>query len=230
MENATKALLIAAAVLIAIVLIATGVLLIKNISGTSQQANETGELLSNATDKASSDIIGGLKRTIISKEKFNDFINNFNQKYSNSKEFIDTINIQNEKLKDQIEIMGYIYVDTTKRFYEADVIKDYYTKNNYHEYMMQEGFKILENKNIIERLENPLSDSHRGELLEVYAKMKGETLTDENKETIEAEYIKDKNDGTIVSWITWYFGYDKYGYIDRAYYIVFLDCPKSWYK
>ena len=42
MENATKALLIAAAVLMAIVLIATGVLLIKNASGTSKQANETG--------------------------------------------------------------------------------------------------------------------------------------------------------------------------------------------
>ena len=70
MENATKALLIAAAVLIAIVLIATGVLLIKNVSGISKQADEVQNSLSLSTDSA----IRDYQKNYVTKEEFNKFV------------------------------------------------------------------------------------------------------------------------------------------------------------
>lgn len=57
MENATKALLIAATILIAIVLIALGVLLVKNVNNSSEQAEKVSNSLSNATNNAMKDII-----------------------------------------------------------------------------------------------------------------------------------------------------------------------------
>lgn len=50
MENASRALLIAAAVLIAIIIIALGIKLLGGVSDTSKQANEVGTELSNATN------------------------------------------------------------------------------------------------------------------------------------------------------------------------------------
>lgn len=112
MENATKALLIAASVLIVIVLIAVGVLLIGNASDTSDQAKQVGNSIGLAAGNASSDAIGGLKSTIISKKKFNSFINDFSDKYKTSNQLVDAIlNDQNKKLSNQIQIVGYIYQD-----------------------------------------------------------------------------------------------------------------------
>ena len=52
MENATKALLIAAAVLIAILLIAFGMRIFNSTSDVSGQAQDTGKQISNQTTKA----------------------------------------------------------------------------------------------------------------------------------------------------------------------------------
>lgn len=57
MENATKALLIVATILIAIVLIALGVLLVKNVNNSSEQAEKVSNSLSNATNNAMKNII-----------------------------------------------------------------------------------------------------------------------------------------------------------------------------
>ena len=82
MENATKALLIAASVLIVIVLIAVGVLLLGKTSDTSEQAGQVGNSLSLATDSAADDIFGGrivqteeLKKLFIDKFEMVDMFN-----------------------------------------------------------------------------------------------------------------------------------------------------------
>lgn len=61
MENATKALLIAAAVLIAIVLIALGVRLLGSSNDASGQAKNTAGAISNSTNSAVEDVTGALR-------------------------------------------------------------------------------------------------------------------------------------------------------------------------
>lgn len=61
MENATKALLIAAAVLIAIVLIALGVRLLSSTGDVSGQANQVSGALNSSTSNAVKDITNMLK-------------------------------------------------------------------------------------------------------------------------------------------------------------------------
>lgn len=60
MENATKALLIAAAVLIAIVLIALGVRLLNAAGDTSGDAENVSSQLKNSTGKASNDLVNSI--------------------------------------------------------------------------------------------------------------------------------------------------------------------------
>ena len=55
MENATKALLIAAAVLVAIVLIALGVRLLSAATNTSQEASEVSEGIKTQTEGAATE-------------------------------------------------------------------------------------------------------------------------------------------------------------------------------
>ena len=62
MENATKALLIAAAVLIAIVLIALGVNLLNSSGNAADQAGDVSEELNSTTDQAIQDIQGSLSQ------------------------------------------------------------------------------------------------------------------------------------------------------------------------
>ena len=52
MENASKALIIAGAVLISIVLISLGVILIGNSGDSSDQAKETANMIENKSDQA----------------------------------------------------------------------------------------------------------------------------------------------------------------------------------
>ena len=52
MENATKALLIAAAVLIVILVIALGMKIFNSTSGASRQAVDSGKQISNTTQEA----------------------------------------------------------------------------------------------------------------------------------------------------------------------------------
>lgn len=74
MENATKALLIAAAVLITIVLVAVGVLLIGNTSDVSDQADKAGNSISTVTEEAVIDMQGGV---YLSSDEFKKFIDDF---------------------------------------------------------------------------------------------------------------------------------------------------------
>ena len=60
MENATKALLIAAAVLIAIVLVALGVRLLNASGDTSDQADKVANQLSQSTGTAANGVINNI--------------------------------------------------------------------------------------------------------------------------------------------------------------------------
>ena len=60
MENASKALLIAASVLIAILLIAFGIRIFNSVSNTSESATQLGSLLSDNLGTASAGLIGTL--------------------------------------------------------------------------------------------------------------------------------------------------------------------------
>ena len=60
MENATKALLIAAAVLIAIVLVALGVKLLSSAGDTSGEASNVSNALKGSTTNAANGVVDGL--------------------------------------------------------------------------------------------------------------------------------------------------------------------------
>lgn len=60
MENATKALLIAAAVLIAIILIGLGVGILSSSNDSSKQAGQTANAMSNSADVAVNNVKDGL--------------------------------------------------------------------------------------------------------------------------------------------------------------------------
>ena len=60
MENATKALLIAAAVLIVILIIALGMRIFSSTSGATSSATSTGEAIDNQTLQASNQAQGAL--------------------------------------------------------------------------------------------------------------------------------------------------------------------------
>jgi len=64
MENATKALLIAAAVLVVIVIIALGVRLLGAAGDSSTQAKEVSETLTTTTEKAATEISTGLSTLV----------------------------------------------------------------------------------------------------------------------------------------------------------------------
>lgn len=60
MENATKALLIAAAVLIAIVLVALGVRLLSSAGDTSGDAENVSNAIKDSTTNAAGDVVNNL--------------------------------------------------------------------------------------------------------------------------------------------------------------------------
>ena len=94
MENATKALLISAAVLIVIVIIALGVSLLKSVSNTTMQSQSIGEIIGNATNIASKEF----KRKLIPVET----IKNMNYYGLND------VLTQN-KTREKIKVAGFIY-------------------------------------------------------------------------------------------------------------------------
>ena len=249
MENATKALLIAAAVLIAIVLIATGVLLIKNASGTSKQANETGKLLSNATDKASVDVSGGLKGLVISKTKFNEILDKFDPEHSDSYQnskmpgIILDLTTRNNLLKDQIKIEGYVYKKPFRLFKQNGVYSnDFFTSNGIDDKKQNESKmefsarmvnveipKLLQN-DAIEKLDNPLYDE-KGieEIKQKTYKVLNEKINPNISEQDFRNAFDNNNNEKIVSY-SWYFRYDETGYIDKAVYIVILNPTHKYTK
>lgn len=246
MENATKALLIAAAVLMAIVLIATGVLLIKNASGTSKQANETGELLSNATDKASVSVQGGLKEMIISKKEFNEILDKFSSEHSDSYQkskipgIILDLTTRNNLLKDQIKIEGYIYKKPFRIFIQNGVYSnDFYTSNDIESKKQNESKmefsarminveipKLLMN-NVVEKLDNPLYDE-KG-IKEIQDKMY-KVLKEINSSISKQDFINEFNKDKEIINYAWHFRCDETGYIDKAVYIVILNPTHEYIK
>lgn len=64
MENATKALLISASVLIAIVLIALGVNLLGSVGDTTNHAEQVGEALKNGVANETDKLIGSMSNTM----------------------------------------------------------------------------------------------------------------------------------------------------------------------
>ena len=64
MENASKALIIAGAILISILLISLGILMFNASKGTTDQASSTGNALSNYANQGVEKIEGTLANTI----------------------------------------------------------------------------------------------------------------------------------------------------------------------
>lgn len=214
MENATKALLIAAAVLVAIVLIALGIVLINNAADTSKQADETGKIISNATDEA----IRKFQKIYISKEEFNDFINDFKTKYKSSGEFINRIqNDQNSKIRNQIEIIGYIYDGKKSEFFSEKVVADAHKKSgnlmDSGEYWKNEGLPYLLEHNKLIKLSNSINiDSIKLELTNFYNNKTGNSKTVE-----EFSGLKLPTSGY------WFFIFDDDEYIEKAYCIYSIE-------
>lgn len=186
MENATKALLIAAAVLIVIVLVSVGLLLMKNVGNTAGQAQEVGDKISESAGVALDSVIGGTKGIIISKGKFNSFIKDFKKKYTSSNQFLNTIlNEQNKILQDQIQVIGYVYQDDYMKLHtheRTDELKELLKNFSYeNEEKNKEIFdyeinvwipKLLQEGKIIP-LKDALDDDERKEKLkEVYKNKK----------------------------------------------------------
>ena len=103
MENATKALIIAAAVLISIVIVALGVLLISNVSDSSGEAQKVGNSLSIAIGNAAGGFLGG---KTISKEEAETFFKDKKIEYI----------IDGKKLSNKIHIKGYSYLKMNSDF------------------------------------------------------------------------------------------------------------------
>lgn len=98
MENATKALLIAAAILITIVIIAIGVLLLGNSSDVSEQADKVGTSLSTSAEEA---VIGMQGGVYLSKEKLLELLRNIGY---------ETHYTTNEgKFADNVFVRGYLF-------------------------------------------------------------------------------------------------------------------------
>lgn len=98
MENATKALLISAAVLIVIVIIALGVSLLKSVSNTTIQSQSIGEIIGNATNNASRVFKGKLLQveTIKNMSSYGDYYG------------LNEVLAQN-KTREKIKVAGFIY-------------------------------------------------------------------------------------------------------------------------
>lgn len=231
MENTTKALLIAASVLIVIVLIATGVLIIKNVKNTKEDIDKTGNSLTFATDSAVRDV----QKNYITKEEFNKFVDYFKQENRSSNEFLNIVSKQNAKIRNQIKITGYVYTGKIN-FNEipTSILKssnDCKSLEEYHQYMINEGFNILKKRGELELVTNTVY-SHKEYYIKVYAKKSGyaeyDTLDEETKQKIEKDYTSDRNSKTVTSWGRWNWSYDEDGYINEVYYIAYLQFASNW--
>lgn len=217
MENTTKALIIAAAVLIVIVLAALGVLLIRNVSNTSDQAQDIGDLIGEAAGNASSDVVGGTKRVIISQKKFNSFIDNFSEKYSVISDVFNKIeNEQNKILSDQISVEGYLYIGgKIENLYDSDfnTKKRINSKEEFYKYVVNTWINKDEIQNQLTSIGNPTKpetlERITEELTEVYTNKMGEGISQEDFES-KARAVS-------------FFGYDEWGYINKMVYIAFVN-------
>lgn len=214
MENATKALLIIATILITIVLIAIGILIIKNVSKTSNDANKVAEEIGNATNKASIEVLGGLKGTIISKEKFNEVFDDW--KITTKVQLDNEISIKNEKLKDQIEMIGWVY---TKGNYSEK--KGFPTTSEAKIKWCQEKEKEKEDGiEVVVRLDNPFdNDKVKNLCKDIYER---ETKNSDQYLSFEdyCEQFEQKNkQNKIPIRYSFFWTYDETGYINKVYFL-----------
>ena len=179
MENATKALLISAAVLIVIVIIALGVSLLKSVSNTTIQSQSIGEIIGNATNNASRVFKGKLLPVETIK----------NMRYHGEYYGLNEVLAQN-KTRKKIKVAGFIYKTISEwddEHREWSVFKDtcLATKDGETEYeksqrivdsdiynskdfiMAKDIFKIREETN--EYLDKNVQNWDDGHLLFIYA-------------------------------------------------------------
>lgn len=239
MENATKALLISAGILIAIVVIAIGILVIKNVSNTSENSNRIGQEISNATNKSSIEVLGGLKGIIISKEKFNIFLENF---YSNknSKEIMEKIGLRNKILNDQIKLYGWQYKEND--YMSLVSSKGFPTESEFPELSRGEVNKkkiewCKKNSNLLDAIKKPAdTDARRQICKDLYYKYIDEDpeLTRENTlsyEEYENKFTQSKRYNYMQPMRASFFWiYDDTGYISEVYYVAGLLWDKNYAK
>ena len=112
MENATKALLIAAAVLATIVVIALGISILKSVSGTGQQADELKIAIDESTKKTTKSTLKSLRKLREqTKEEFNGEyqqyvtnVNNRNYWGITSDDLFELLEMNNERDDDERKI------------------------------------------------------------------------------------------------------------------------------
>ena len=203
MENATKGLLIATAVLIVIVIIALGVSLLKNSSETNNNAEKTGKAISIATDEA----IRKYQKSYISKEEFNDYFENI--KANSANQFINGIlNDRNIKIREQVEIIGYIYKEKRSDFFNESKVKEARLSNIMEagKYWENTTLPYLLNNNKLIALSNPKDIAAVLEsLTEFYNSKTGNSMTVD-------EFRKLR----LPTSSFWFFGFDKDGYVNKA--------------
>lgn len=221
MENVTKALLIAAGILIVIVIVTIGILIIKNVSNTSNNADKVGEEISNATNKSSIEVLGGLKGIVISKERFNMAWEEW--KFAYKQQADQEILNKKELLKDQIELIGWVY-----------------NKSNYTKMVAAEGYPTtsttglskkeigeetlswcMKNQDKLIKLDNPLENEKTKEICkEVYEK---ETKNSGKYYSFDDYYEKIKQmskygyKGPVR--FSFFWTYDETGYINKVYFV-----------
>lgn len=207
MENSTKALLIAAAVLTAIVIIAGGIAILRSASSSSSQAEDTGKVISMATDGA----IKKFQKSVVSKEEFNEFVADIKNKYKSAGQLINTImNTQNSKIRNQIELIGYIYNGKRSNFFgESDVIEANKLLSNlpkFGEYWNKTALPNLKRNNKLIDLSDATNiNSIKSDITNFYNQKTGSSLTIE-------EYFALKLESSAY----WFFLYDSDGYIYKA--------------
>lgn len=199
MENATKALLVAAVALITIVLISIGVLLIKNVSGIKKQTEQVSETLGSETGEAATDAIGVLGRTTITKEEFNDFAEKIGSQDFYTEDFLNAIRDNDNRFKNQIEFEGYVFYGDRNEWYSIVSGINYLDR-------FKRGAKVIESI-IPEQVKN-------GKLFPINEPYEKKSIGRKMREVYniaEGEKVR--------GFLTVYMTVDKYGYIDRTAYI-----------
>ena len=235
MENASKALLIAAAVLVAIVIIALGIVLIKDTGNTSKKIDETGNLLKESTKIASGNARGAMKGLIISKEKFNVFLEDF---YSNknSREIMQKLGLRQELLPKQIELIGWQWIGNDYTKISSDYgfpLEENFPNLSRNELTEKRVTWCQENSNSLIKLTDPENnDKRREECKKLYYKFIDEDpeLKNTNTRTYE-EYEEKCINSKSFNYMhpmraSFFWSYDDTGYIDKVYYVSGL----IWYK
>lgn len=216
MENTTKALLIAAVILITIVIISIGILLIKNVSNTSDNASKVGQEISNATSKSTIEIFGGLKGIKVSKKNFNNAFEN--TKFGTKSEIDERILSQKELLKDQIELVGWMYNDN---YINLSKDKELASLNKLA--LKERGKAVLEwcakNQDKMSKINNPLDNENIKELCKKNYEEKTEKLNSCYSFEEYCEKFKEKNNGKSPMRFLYFWTYDETEYIDKVYFI-----------